>query len=433
MGVNYRGSAVEPFLAIDPNDPAHLIAVWQQDRWSNAGANGLLTGVSRDGGQTWTTAAAHLSRCTGGNSTNGGDYERASDPWVTFSPDGTAHQISVSFNNSDAGAGKAILVSRASDGGLSWDEPIALARDQDRNVAVDKESITADPADSRLVYAVWDRLEGLDNPNPALVTGPTWFARFYNGAWEAARVIHNPGPNAQTIANQIVVLPNGTLVNLFMLITVVSGPNPEQRVAVQRSTDKGNTWSSPIVIDRSLTAGVTDKNGRRVRSGAIIPGIAADPGSGKLYAVWQDSRFSGGLRDAIALSTSIDGGLAWSIPIRVNQAPDVAAFTPAIAVSPDGRVAITYYDFRGDDPANSASQLTSYWLVTSSDAGATWDEAPVAEPFDLRTAPLADGYFVGDYEGLVSDGTSFIPLFSAAAFPGLANFTSVYVQRPTTR
>ena len=34
-GANYRNSVVEPSLAADPGNPAHLVAAWQQDRWSN--------------------------------------------------------------------------------------------------------------------------------------------------------------------------------------------------------------------------------------------------------------------------------------------------------------------------------------------------------------------------------------------------------------
>lgn len=431
-GVVYPGSAVEPFLAIDPINPSHLIGVWQQDRWSNAGASGILTGVSRDGGRTWTRTSGHLSRCTGGTAANSGDYERASDPWISFSPDGTAYQISVSFNNSSPA--KAILVSRTTDGGDTWDEPIPLARDQSTNVAVDKESITADPRQSGLVYVVWDRLDNLDNPNPALMTGPTWFSRLFNGAWEPSRIIYDPGPNAQTIANQIAVLPDGTLVNLFMLLGQVSAPDPDRRVAIQRSRDQGVSWSSPILVERSLTVGVKDpKSGRSVRAGSLIPGVAADPVTGTLFVVWQDSRFSGGLRDGIALSTSIDAGLTWSMPIQVNQAPQVAAFTPAISVSSSGRVAVTYYDFRADSPADPNALLTTYWLATSDDAGATWQESALAEAFDLRTAPLADGYFVGDYEGLATDGSSFVPFFSAAAFAGSSNITGIYVQTKTER
>ncbi len=428
-GTNYRGSAVEPFLAINPNDPAHLIGVWQQDRWSNSGANGLVTGVSRDGGHSWTRTRAHFTKCSGGDASNGGDFERASDPWVTFSPDGTAYQISVSFNNSDQGARKAILVSRSIDGGSTWAEPIALTRDQDRDAAVDKESITADPHDARLVYAVWDRLTQLTNPNPMLATGPTWFARMFNGSWEPAGIIHDPGPDAQTIANQILVLPDGALVNVFLLITQASSASPERRVAIQRSTDKGITWSSPIVIERSQTIGVTDpKSHRPIRTGSLIPAIAADPSAGKLYVVWQDSRFSGGLRDGIALATSIDGGLTWTLPIQVNQAPETPAFTPSIAISASGRVAVSYYDFRADDPANLSSLMTSVWLAISEDGGATWTETPLGEPFDMRAASVADGYFVGDYEGLVADGESFIPILSAATSPRVGNSTSIYVR-----
>src|SRR5262249_30306030 len=184
--------------------------------------------------------------------------------------------------------------------------------------------------------------------------------RLLNDEWEPARIIYDPGPDAQTIANQIVVLPDGTLVNMFMQINAMSTPEPARYVAIQRSTDKGITWSSPVIISQSQTVGVGDlKSLRRVRSGALIPGIAVDPQSGKLYVVWQDSRFSAGARDGIALSTSIDGGRTWTPPTMVNPVGNTPAFTPAIAVSNDGNVGVSYYDFRFDDTGNNSSLMTS--------------------------------------------------------------------------
>ena len=51
---NYENAEVEPWLAIDPHNPEHLVGIWQQDRWRQfAGAHGLMTGVSYDGGRTW--------------------------------------------------------------------------------------------------------------------------------------------------------------------------------------------------------------------------------------------------------------------------------------------------------------------------------------------------------------------------------------------
>src|SRR5436309_2068531 len=84
-------------LAKIPTDPNHLIGVWQQDRWSDGGAAGQATGVSFDGGRTWSRTQAPLSRCTGGNAANGGDYPRVSDPWATVAPDGAAYQIGITF------------------------------------------------------------------------------------------------------------------------------------------------------------------------------------------------------------------------------------------------------------------------------------------------------------------------------------------------
>src|SRR5438132_7295303 len=47
-GINYLNSEVEPYLAINPANPTNFIGVWQQDRWSNGGALGLVAGSSFD-------------------------------------------------------------------------------------------------------------------------------------------------------------------------------------------------------------------------------------------------------------------------------------------------------------------------------------------------------------------------------------------------
>ena len=95
--VNWVNSELEPFVAVNPKDPSNIIGVYQQDRFSFGGATGLAASVSHDGGLTWSTTYPHFTTCSGGTAANSGDYQRASDPWVTFSPDGTAYFISLSL------------------------------------------------------------------------------------------------------------------------------------------------------------------------------------------------------------------------------------------------------------------------------------------------------------------------------------------------
>lgn len=225
LGVNFPDSTVEPWVDINPTDPFNIVATWQQDRWSNGGSRGLVAGVSTDGGLTWTSIVIPKITACSGNP----DFLRASDPWVSFAPNGDLYHASLSITVRPDGltAPSALLVNKSVDGGLTWSSPITVIRDDKPTVLNDKESITADPADENLVYLVWDRLESPNEHASPIAfehalgfRGPTWFSRTTDGGatWEPARQIFDPGEVNQTIGNQIVVLPNGHLVDVFNLI-----------------------------------------------------------------------------------------------------------------------------------------------------------------------------------------------------------------------
>jgi hypothetical protein len=430
-GTNFLNSEVEPWIDFNPADGDNVVGIWQQDRWSNGGARGLVAGVSLDAGASWQSVAIPgITVCSGG------DYQRATDPWVSFGPDGVVHQLALSFNDvappfTAFDFDHALLASKSTDGGLTWSDPEVVIRDLDANVFNDKQTITADPTDADLVYAIWDRLvfpaseraSVVASFNTSAFRGPAWFARSTDGGetWEPAREIYDPGQNDQTIGNQIVVLPDGTLVDLFDEIH--NDNSKKQRgfsVRAMRSTDQGETWSEPVFIDLLGTIFTTDpESGDDVRTGDIIPDVAVAP-NGDLYAVWQDARLNGGAADGIALSRSTDGGLTWSPRVKVNKTPtniaigNQQAFTPSVDVAADGTVAVTYYDFRFNTAATDLK--TDYWVVHCHAAcqdSASWgDEIRLTNAsFDMRQAPFAGGFFTGDYEGLASAGADFGAFF----------------------
>jgi BNR repeat-like domain len=432
-GTLYPNTAVEPSLAVNPVNPNNLIAAWQQNRWSNGGAQGLLLASSVDGGMSWSLTEAAFSRCTGGNSGNAGDYARATDPWLSASPNGVLYALSLSFNGATLmpGSSSAMLVAQSLDGGVTWTLPIALIQDGN-TVFNDKGSITADPGGASFVYAVWDRL--LSD-----TTAPTYFARTTNGgsSWQPARSIYDPGPTAQTLGNQIVVRPGGVLLDVFTQIDTGGGAATAS-VRVITSPDQGTTWSAPVTVSDLEARGTSDpQTGAAVRDGSDLVSVSVGPApAGIIYLVWQDSRFSGGKRDGIAMTQSADGGHTWTIPVQINGDAAVQAFTPTINVRSDGAIAVTYFDLRSDTVPGFF--LADCWMVTSHDGGKTFHESHLSGPFDLNRAPLSDidsgatsspGPFLGDYQSLVSAPGVFLP-FYVQTDPGTQTRSDAFISFP---
>jgi hypothetical protein len=476
-GTNFPDTEVEPYVAVnrarlerreagprfDTRTPEreagqNVIGVWQQDRWSDGGARGLVAGFSFDRGRTWGRTPLPFSSCAPG----GLNYQRASDPWVSIGPDGTAYTVSLSVDGDQVR--NAVAAATSSDGGRTWTNlKVIKARGDDRSTRFfqDKESVTADPLHPGVAYAVWDEIDRGDPRVPARareVTVPTLFSKTTDGGrtWSPARIIVNTGKGTtttgnpqQTIGNQIVADPRtGTLYTFFNLIQLrLRRPDPDRfNVAFVKSTDGGQTWTEPQIVAQLRSVGVVQPDtgaptgsgdgattpvepvpisdfaedegiavgaGAPIRTGDILPEAAIDPSSGQLYVVWQDARFNGGKFDEVAFSTSRDGGATWSAPIRVNTPTGKPAFTPTVQVDDNRKVAVTFYDFRNAQAGNTTTLPTDYFATFSEDRGASFeDEQHIAGPFNMLAAPNARGFFVGDYEGLAALGESFVAVFA---------------------
>ena len=418
--VVYTNTEVEPFVAVNPTNPDNIIGVFQQDRWNDGGARGLVAARSTNGGGAWSRNWATFSECSGGDP----DYPRTTDPWVSFDEAGRAYQIALSVDSAALGV-SAVLASTSTNGGATWSSPKTIQRDDDSVNFNDKESITGDWTRAGYAYAAWIRgdhpgenvsLTGL--AHSFAYRGQPMFSRTSDGGatWSTPKAMTNQNIYAQ--GNQIAVLPDGTLVDVFAALFKGSGnqPNPNQVfMAVIRSKDGGEHWSAPVKIANLGTALLTDPDNpnptsfdETVRAGDYIPDIAVDHSSGAIYVVWADGL--GTPNNNVVMSRSTDGGQKWTAPKVVDQTPGPHAFNGTVEVTSDGTVAVLYYDFRNNTPA--VGLPTDVWLAHSHDGGATWSEQHVTGPFDMKQAPVARGFFLGDYQGLAAIGDDLMAFFS---------------------
>src|SRR5438270_1045522 len=386
-GLNYPNTEPEPWVAHNPANPDNYVSGFQQDRWNDGGAKGLVAGWSFNDGHTWGNTALPFSKCAdpyyGGTAL---PYDRASDAWNDIGPDGRTYAVSISFDANDNN--NAVGAATSVDGGRTWQnqKPIIadLASDP-RQPFNDKESVTADPKIAGTAYAVWDRLVLVacgpaamtihNTPNaddrkwrgasqlaapgskvaagdPALLCfeGPATFSKTTDGGvtWSPPRTIVENAPDEQTIANQIVVdHKTGRLYDFYVYIDSQGNATVEDIF----SDDGGLTWSPRQTVNKLLSVGIHDpQTGAPARTGDIIPTPAIDPTSGQLYVIWQDGRYNNFGEDDTVISTSLTGITgSWTNPVKVDLPEDRAGFTGAIKVNDLGQVAVDYYSLRHPD------------------------------------------------------------------------------------
>jgi hypothetical protein len=411
----FADAEVEPSLAVDPARPRYIVAAYQQDRFSDGAARGLVSAASADGGRSWTRVSLPFSTCADGTTTN---WPRATDPWVSVGNDGRVYAIAL---------GRGIATASSTDHGRRWSAPTVLATNSG-TFLTDKPTLTADPGRAGTAYAVWQRY--LTRPDGPPIESDTMLRVTRDGGrgWSTPTIVLRRSPDTGDVASLILVdPPRRRLYHLaYRQAGGVPGPGVEHlsQLLVQRSGDGGRTWSSPRRIAAFHSAGFNLRDpasGKIIRPG--VPSFAIDAATGTLYAVWQESRFSSGHTDQIAFTASTNGGAAWTSPRRVDTGT-ATGIVPVVAAD-RGVIAVTYYRA---GPASAQAVL-----ATSTNRGRTFRRRALGPSFTLADAPLLagnpsilvpPGLFLGDYSGLVvQGGSAFAALATANHDP--ANATDI--------
>ncbi|MGH9222731.1 MAG: sialidase family protein [Acidimicrobiales bacterium] len=324
IGAEYGATAVPFFdaegvlyVAFAANDPARLLdssrPISTADLREDIPRNAYLA-RSADGGRTFTT---NLVAAGKEGSTQTAYFSAPSGAIDPTDP----RYIYVGWGQGDWSNQTdpiRAMVSASSDGGKTWSAPVDVA---DRKGA-DYSSITV--GSKGTVHAVyWSREVGTEPADPA-----------------QAR------PGARKI------------------------PTPIYHVS---SADHGKTWTREVL----------DPGNQRLYR---PPVIVADRNSQNVYVAWNGLADPNNFitnRDAkdrvdIFLRASTDNGKTWTDRRIVNDDPNsgVNHELPGIAVAPNGRVDVAWYDYRhsprtGGSPGNDPG-LQDVYYAFSNDAGRTW-------------------------------------------------------------
>jgi Neuraminidase (sialidase) len=374
-----------------------VVAAFQAGRFYNGGSSDIGFATSTDGGVTWTNGfLPGITNVQGA----GNPYDRDSDPSVTYDPRHAVWMIS-SLPIVESGAEiPAVIVSRSTDGGLSWDNPISVTGNV---VSSDKDWIVCDSWTHSPFYGhcyvEWDDFSQGDLIYMSTSTdgGITW-----------GPPLSPAGGTAFGLGGQPVVQPNGTVVVPF----------EGNGIQAFRSTNGGASWSSAVTV-----SSVSDHAEAGNLRSSPLPSAAGD-GGGKIYVVWQDCRFRFGCSsNDIVLSTSMDG-VTWTSPARIpedSRNSTVDHFIPGIDADKNtsgstAHLALAYYSYPVSNCTVTTCRLNVNYM-SSANGGATWTVTRrIAGGMQLSRLPYTTlGYMVGDYISTSYVKGKAFPVFAVAS------------------
>lgn len=381
-----------PTLAQNPRRPANLVVVNRVD--TPAYACGLQVSESR--GSKWSSVEVPIPP---------GEEPKCFAPDVTFAADGTLYMTYLTLRGNGNTPNAVWFVSSA-DGGRTLSKPRKVAgrfRFQVR--------LTADPKRPKRLYMTWLQaadvgpLRFVGPGNPIEVTrsddgGATW--------GKPVRV--SDSGRGRVLAPAPAVGPDGALYVLYLDVgndrldyegvhEGSKGPAYDGRFALVlgRSADGGESWQESVVDDRVVPTR------RFIAFLPPFPSLAVDPRNGRIFAAFEDGSLS---PSDVHVWSLARGASEWEGPARVNDTPardGTSQYLAKLAVAPDGRLDVAYYDRRND----STNRFNDVSVQSSSDAGKSFTPkvALTDRSFDSRIGAGSERGLpdLGNRLGLVSE------------------------------
>lgn len=374
-----------------------VVGAFQVGRFFGGGASDIGWARSGDGGVTWTHG--FLPGITATSGIGSGSFNAVSDASVAYDARDAVWLIS-SIPITANGAVPYVEVSRSTDDGRSWSDPVIVPSPSTKSGFVDKNWTVCDNHPTSPFYGhcytEFDNVgqRDLEQMSSSTDGGLTW---------------QTPQPtagNARGLGGQPVVQPNGTVIVPFESL--------DNKIEAFSSTNGGQSWSGATSVSSVHTHAVAGD----LRT-SPLPSAEIDA-AGNVYVAWQDCRFRIKCSaNDIVFSTSSDGS-NWTKPARIpidDASSPADHFIPGLAVDPTtsgnaAHLALTYYFY--PQAACSGDCRLEVGYISSPDGGAHWGTpVQLAGPTSLsEIANTSQGPMVGDYISTSFSGGSAVTMFA---------------------
>ncbi|MDT7878270.1 MAG: sialidase family protein [Candidatus Caldarchaeales archaeon] len=430
----------EPHIAVNPRDTKHLLVGVIDYNFG-----GVSAYVSFDGGETWI-GPRQVKYSRDGLGSGG-------DPVVAFDREGNAYFAQISLDIEEFRIGSAvssevvssIVVSKSADGGLTWSEPVSMARSGIffRNIQYDERGRLRGSIAFTFLDKPWMTV-GPDKDNPsrdAIYVTYTEFAVVWD-IFYIEELVFLGNPRLETVIKIVKSSTDFSVIRPPVAVSpvvvreygetgrrrVVQGSQPAVtrdgtvyvawldtldddsmrglgEIRVAKSNDGGRSWSPPARAASFNEVAFTPRNLAFRNWGSSFPQIATGPG-GEVYIVFAGKPADKPLDEGdIFFVRSLDGGDTWSQPRRLNDdETSRLQFFPAITVDPGGVIHVMWGDMR-DDPVETRYHI---YYTRSSDKGETWGfvieeigqrfgSTRVSDAYSNPNFGFPGGRFIGDY------------------------------------
>ncbi len=383
--VTNPNGAAESAIKANPVNPQQVVA------GTNGPGSDQKMHWSADGGSTWTQVTLPL----GGT---------CCDPAVDWSSNG---QYAYATTLGACGfSGCQVWFYRSADGGRTWTSLSSVTPNDPRrelsSANADKEYLHVDKAAASpykdRIYVTWHR----GNVMQFAVSsdfGNTFTSQGFSSASTKLGIGSDITSNRQGVVHYVWPAYNSRTIRL------------------RRSTDGGATFGSSIVVASTQASYDFPIPSMETRRAFVYASADADlssgPYGGSVYVAWTDatgptSDVAASNHAVIRVASSRNGSTGWTVttPHETADQNTVDRWHPWLAVGPDGKVHVVYYDTRRDATRRGVDLFYS----SSSDGAQSWS-AP-QRVTTVLSPNIADSFEYGDYNGLDAVLSQLVAIFT---------------------